>query len=146
MVGRNLAKTPELMANSLRRRGTASGTFDVADLTASVVRATRPAAISVQYFFERPFSMKTLVMLACMVAVSSAPALAADGSVSRSSLSKMGLSGMTHMTDQQGSSIRGQAVFYPPVPIIGRLHFFPPHPVRGIHFYPPHPIVGRSGR
>jgi hypothetical protein len=90
--------------------------------------------------------MKTLVVLACGVAVSCAPALAADGNVSHSSLSKMGLSGMTQMTDQRGSSIRGQAVFFPPQPIIGRLHFFPPTPVRGIQFWPPVPIVGRSGR
>jgi hypothetical protein len=91
--------------------------------------------------------MKTLVAFPFLVALSSASALAADGKVSHSSLAKMGLSGMKQMTDQQGSSIRGQAVlFWPPVPVIGRLHFWPPQPVK--HFYPSGPIgqIGRSGR
>jgi len=70
--------------------------------------------------------------------------LAADGKVSRSSLAKMGLSGMRQMTDQQGSSIRGQAVFFPPHPIIGRIDRLILADLRLL--YPPHPIIGRSGR
>jgi len=46
--------------------------------------------------------MKTLVAFAFLVSLSSAPALAADGKVSHSSLAKMGLSGMKQMTDRQG--------------------------------------------
>jgi len=51
--------------------------------------------------------MKTLIVFAFVIA---SPALAADGKVPRSSLAKMGLSGMRQMTDQDGLSIRGQAV------------------------------------
>jgi len=53
--------------------------------------------------------MKSLVLLAFVVALSSAPALAAGGKVSHSSLAKMGLSSMRPLTDQQGLSIRGRA-------------------------------------
>jgi hypothetical protein len=53
--------------------------------------------------------MKPLVVLAFVVALSSAPALAAGGKVSHSSLAKMGLSSMRPLTDQEGLSIRGRA-------------------------------------
>jgi len=78
--------------------------------------------------------MKTLVAFAFLVSLSSAPALAADGKVSHSSLAKMGLSGMKQMTDRQGSSIRGRAVVSPPNPLVGRVLF------------PPVPCIARSGR
>lgn len=88
--------------------------------------------------------MKTLVVVAFVVALSIAPALAADGKVSHSSLAKMGLSGMTHMTDQQGSSIRGRAVHFPPVPIIGRIDRIIAADLRVL--WPPVPVIGKSGR
>jgi hypothetical protein len=78
--------------------------------------------------------MKTLIVFALLAALSSAPALAADGKVLHSSLAKMGLSGMKRMTDRDGASIRGRAVVSPPNPIVGRVLF------------PPVPCVGRSGR
>jgi len=53
--------------------------------------------------------MKTLVVLAALVALSCAPALAADGKVAHSSLVKMGLSGMQPMSDAKGLEIRGTA-------------------------------------
>jgi hypothetical protein len=53
--------------------------------------------------------MKTLFAFAFVVALSCVPALA-DGKVSHSSLAKMGLSTMKPMTDQEGLTIRGQAV------------------------------------
>jgi hypothetical protein len=89
--------------------------------------------------------MKTLIVFAFVIALSSASALAADGKVAHSSLAKMGLSGMRQMTDQEGSSIRGQAVFFsPPVPVIGRIDPFIRAELRVL--WPPTPIIGRSGR
>jgi hypothetical protein len=89
--------------------------------------------------------MKTLIAFAFVLALSSVSALAADGKVSHSSLSKMGLSGMRQMTDREGSSIRGQAaVLYPPQPIIGRIDRILFAELRA--FYPPTPVIGRSGR
>jgi hypothetical protein len=88
--------------------------------------------------------MKTLVVFAFAVAVSIAPASAADGKVSHSALVKMGLSGMKQMTDQQGSSIRGRAVLYPPHPIIGRIERIILADARLL--FPPVPIIGKSGR
>jgi len=67
--------------------------------------------------------MKTLVVLAASVALSAAPALAADGKVSHSSLAKMGLPGMQPMSDAKGLEIRGQAVITG-----GGRHFAPPDP------------------
>jgi hypothetical protein len=78
--------------------------------------------------------MKTLVVFAFLASLSCAPALAADGKVSQSSLAKMGLSGMKQMTDQKGSSIRGRAVVAAPNPIVG------------VVLFPPVPCIGRSGR
>jgi hypothetical protein len=54
--------------------------------------------------------MKSLFALAAVVALSAAPALAADGHVSNPSLAKMGLSSMKAITDVQGMSIRGLAI------------------------------------
>jgi hypothetical protein len=88
--------------------------------------------------------MKTLIVFAFALALSSVSALAADGKVSHSSLAKMGLSGIKQMTDHEGSSIRGQAVFYPPHPVIGRIDRILFAELRV--FYPPTPIIGRSGR
>lgn len=47
--------------------------------------------------------MKMFVVFACLVALSSTPALAADGNVSHSSLAKMGLSGLQPLSDAKGS-------------------------------------------
>jgi hypothetical protein len=88
--------------------------------------------------------MKTLVAFAFVLALSSVSALAAEGKVSHSSLSRMGLSGMKPMTDQEGSSIRGQAVFFPPHPVIGRIDRILFAELRA--FFPPTPVIGRSGR
>jgi len=54
--------------------------------------------------------MKTLVVFSALVALSCAPALAADGKVSQSSLKKMGLTGMQPMSDAKGLEIRGQHI------------------------------------
>jgi hypothetical protein len=89
--------------------------------------------------------MTFLIVLAFVFALASAPVLAADGKVSHSSLSKMGLSGMTQMSDREGSSIRGQAAIrFPPVPIIGRIDRILFAELRVV--FPPNPIIGRSGR
>jgi hypothetical protein len=88
--------------------------------------------------------MRTLVVFAFSVALCCTAALAGDGKVSRPSLSKMGLSGMKPMADQEGAAIRGQFLFWPPVPIDPIRYppnpIFPPHPTGGIHFFPPVPI------
>jgi hypothetical protein len=60
--------------------------------------------------------MKTLVVFASLVVLSSAPALAADRHVPQSSLVKMGLSSMRPLTDQDGLSIRGRAKGQPAGP------------------------------
>jgi hypothetical protein len=54
--------------------------------------------------------MKSLFALAAVVALSAAPALAAEGHVTNPSLAKMGLSGMKAITDVQGMSIRGLSI------------------------------------
>jgi hypothetical protein len=54
--------------------------------------------------------MKSLIALASVVALSVAPAFAAEGHVSQKALANMGLSGMKAMADSQGSQIRGLAV------------------------------------
>ena len=53
--------------------------------------------------------MRTLVVFASLVVLSSAPALAAERHVPQSSLVKMGLSSMRPLTDRDGLSIRGRA-------------------------------------
>ncbi len=52
--------------------------------------------------------MKTL--LSFVLVLSAAPAFAGQGQVSHRSLSNMGLAGMTVMSDEQGSQIRGTSV------------------------------------
>ena len=54
--------------------------------------------------------MKSLIALASVVALSVAPAFAAEGHVSQKALANMGLSGMKAMADSQGSQIRGLAI------------------------------------
>ncbi len=54
--------------------------------------------------------MKSLFALAAVVALTAAPALAADGHVAKKSLANMGLSGMKAMTDAQGMSLRGLSI------------------------------------
>jgi hypothetical protein len=52
--------------------------------------------------------MKTLLSVAALVVLAGSSAMAADGRVSHQSLNKMGLSGMTVMSDAQGMAVRGQ--------------------------------------
>jgi hypothetical protein len=59
--------------------------------------------------------MKILVALVTVislsaVSLSAAPALAGDSQISKHSLARMGLQGMTTMSDADGMSIRGQAI------------------------------------
>ncbi len=54
--------------------------------------------------------MKILVALVTVVSLSAAPALAGDSQISKHSLARMGLQGMTTMSDVDGMSIRGQAI------------------------------------
>jgi hypothetical protein len=51
--------------------------------------------------------VKTFLFFAALFGLSAAPALAGDGQISRSNLSRMGLAGMNAMTDTEGMSIRG---------------------------------------
>lgn len=52
--------------------------------------------------------MKYLLMTLAIVMMFAGPALAADhGNLSQSQLAKMGLSGMTAMSDTQGQAVRG---------------------------------------
>jgi hypothetical protein len=54
--------------------------------------------------------MKTLIVIAAVVGFSVAPAVAGDGQVSDRSLARMGLQGMTVLSDTQGMSIRGTSI------------------------------------
>jgi hypothetical protein len=54
--------------------------------------------------------MKILVALITLVSLSAVPALAGEGRISNHSLARMGLQGMTTMSDADGMSIRGQAI------------------------------------
>jgi hypothetical protein len=54
--------------------------------------------------------MKILVALVTVVSLSAAPALAGDSQIPNRSLARMGLQGMTTMSDADGMSIRGQAI------------------------------------
>jgi hypothetical protein len=51
--------------------------------------------------------MKILLGLVTVVGLSTASAFAGDGQIAKSSLSRMGLPGMTVMSDADGMSIRG---------------------------------------
>ena len=51
--------------------------------------------------------MKYLLMTLAVVMIFAAPALAADGNVSSAALAKMGLSGLSVMSDDQGAAVRG---------------------------------------
>jgi hypothetical protein len=51
--------------------------------------------------------MKIFLALVTVVVLSAAPVLAGDGQISKSSLSRMGLPGMTAMSDADGMAIRG---------------------------------------
>ena len=51
--------------------------------------------------------MKSLFAFASIVALSAAPALAADGQISSRSLAAMGLHGMATMSDADGMHVRG---------------------------------------
>jgi hypothetical protein len=52
--------------------------------------------------------MKYLLMILAVVMIFAAPALAADqGNLSQNAMAKMGLSGISVMSDVQGTSIRG---------------------------------------
>ena len=54
--------------------------------------------------------MKILIALVTLVSLSAAPALAGDCQISKHGLARMGLQGMTRMSDADGMSIRGQAI------------------------------------
>jgi hypothetical protein len=54
--------------------------------------------------------MRRFVVFACALALLSAPALAADGQVSKSSLERMGLGGMKVVSDQDGLQVRGTSI------------------------------------
>ncbi len=51
--------------------------------------------------------MKYLLMTLAVVMMFAGPALAGDGNLSQSQLAKLGLSGMTVMSDTQGQAVRG---------------------------------------
>jgi hypothetical protein len=51
--------------------------------------------------------MKNVILALALVALFAAPVLAANGNVSSDMLSKMGLSSMQVMSDEQGTSVRG---------------------------------------
>ncbi len=51
--------------------------------------------------------MKTLLVLAALFGLSTAPAFAGDGQISKTGLSRMGLAGMKAMSDVDGMSVRG---------------------------------------
>ena len=51
--------------------------------------------------------MKYVLMALAAVAIFAAPSLAADGNVSNEMLAKMGLSGISVMSDDQGTAVRG---------------------------------------
>ena len=54
--------------------------------------------------------MRRFISVACVIALAAAPALAGDGQVSKQSLSRMGLSGMKVVPDQEGLQVRGQSI------------------------------------
>jgi hypothetical protein len=54
--------------------------------------------------------MKTLLSIASVLVLSAAPAFAGQGQVSHQSLTKMGLSGMQLMSDDQGMQVRGLSI------------------------------------
>ena len=75
--------------------------------------------------------MKTLVVFAFLVALSSVPALAADGKVSHSSLAKMGLLNAAHEHEGNGDGSFGQLRLAKGLSALGRTividikNFFP---------------------
>ena len=54
--------------------------------------------------------MRRFVVFVCALALLSAPALAADGQVSQSSLARMGLGGMKFVSDHEGLQVRGTSI------------------------------------
>jgi hypothetical protein len=54
--------------------------------------------------------MRRFVVFVGALALLSAPALAADGQVSQSSLTRMGLGGMKVVSDQAGLQVRGTSI------------------------------------
>jgi hypothetical protein len=54
--------------------------------------------------------MKTLLTFAAVVCLSALPAYSADGQISKSTLSHLGLAGLTSLSDAQGLEIRGLGV------------------------------------
>ena len=54
--------------------------------------------------------MRHFISLACVLALTTVPALAGDGQISKQSLSRMGLSGMQILPDREGSQLRGQSI------------------------------------
>jgi hypothetical protein len=54
--------------------------------------------------------MRRFIFVACVLALTAAPALAGDGQVSKATLSRMGLSAMKVVSDQEGMQIRGTSI------------------------------------
>ena len=63
--------------------------------------------------------MKYLLMTLAVVMMFAGPALAANGNLSQSQMAKLGLSGMTAMSDVQGNSVRGMGCVLPKVSVSG---------------------------
>jgi hypothetical protein len=56
--------------------------------------------------------MRRFIFAACVLALTAAPAIAGDGQVPQNSLTKMGLSGMKVMPDQEGMRVRGTSIAF----------------------------------
>jgi hypothetical protein len=56
--------------------------------------------------------MKYLLMSIAVIMIFAAPVLADQGNLSQQQLAKMGLSGMTVMSDMQGTSVRGMGTVF----------------------------------
>ena len=62
--------------------------------------------------------MKYLLMTLAIVMLFVGPALAADhGNLSQSQMAKLGLSGMTQMSDSQGTAVRGMGCCFPVIAV-----------------------------
>jgi len=83
--------------------------------------------------------MKILMTVACSLAFTTMPASAADGCVSRESLSRLGLDGMTVMPDVQGTTIRGTPVLY--WPLTQSTYVIPAFTTRFVFQWRPEPVT-----
>lgn len=88
--------------------------------------------------------MKILMTVACSLAFTAMPALAAEGRVSRESLARFGLDGMTVMPDLQGTTIRGTPVPY--WPLTQSTYVIPAFTTRFVFQWRPEPVTAIRGR